>query len=385
LSDPIPHDDDETDPKLAFEREKLVVDTRFREQELNLKVQEARRSRWANPLVIAVVGAALATVGNGVITWMSGRDQRELERSRSVATLRTQETNNKQQLDLEGFKAEAGRILEAIKTDNPDTAAVNLKFLLDTGLITNKTTVDYLNVFLKTRKPGQGPSLPAPVGSSRPGEIAAADLQQISNAGNTLGIDVSSHDRNIDYSALKAHGVSFVYFRASQAAATRDLAADEGARAAGGQGLLIGLYHIFDPSAEVADQIKNFKGRLKAIPWQLPPAIDVIDLGDRTSDKETFSRQIRDFAEAIEAEFGVTPILYTNVPFTMEHLDDSLHRYPLWLARYGTRPPTVPNGWSDYLLWQLADGVQDDPVLAHFDINAYRGSIDNLAALGRRK
>ena len=42
---------------------------------------------------------------------------------------------------MENLKAESNRIVEAIKTDNPDTAATNLQFLLDAGLITK-------NIFL---------------------------------------------------------------------------------------------------------------------------------------------------------------------------------------------------------------------------------------------
>jgi len=91
--------------------------------------------------VLAIAGAALATLGNGVVTWMNGRDQRALEDTRSQSAQRIQEENNKQQVALENLKAESNRIVEAIKTDNPDTAATNLQFLLDAGLITK-------NIFL---------------------------------------------------------------------------------------------------------------------------------------------------------------------------------------------------------------------------------------------
>ena len=82
---------------------------------------------------------------------------------------------------------------------------------------------------------------------------------------------------------------------------------------------------------------------------------------------------------------GIRPVLYTDTHFANEYLDESLHRYPLWLAKYGTQAPTAPTGWSGYLIWQLAEGVEDDPVLKGLDINAYKGSIDDLAALGRKK
>ena len=274
--------------------------------------------------------------------------------------------------------------MEAIKTANPDSAATNLQFLLDAGLVNNKTTADYLKHFLATRKPGQGPALPAPSGEGRPGLVSSSDIQQLAHSGNTLGIDAGTMNRKLDFSQLKAHGVSFAYLRATQGTTRQDPVAEEYAQAAHAQGLKVGLYHVFDPNDETAQQIEKFKERLAAIQWELPPAIDVSDLG-RKGSKAKLSSQVREFAEGIEATLGIRPVLYTDTHFANEYLDESLYGYPLWLAKYGAQAPTAPNGWSGYLIWQLAEGVQDDPVLKGLDINAYRGSIDDLAALGRKK
>ncbi len=48
-----------------------------------------------------------------------------------------------------------------IKTGEPDKAASNLKFLIDTGLISNKELVAQIQGYLSTRQPGTGPFLPA--------------------------------------------------------------------------------------------------------------------------------------------------------------------------------------------------------------------------------
>jgi hypothetical protein len=55
------------------------------------------------------------------------------------------------------------RILEMIKTGEPDKAANNLRFLVDAGLIRNKDIHRDLTKLLETRQPGQGPALAAPV------------------------------------------------------------------------------------------------------------------------------------------------------------------------------------------------------------------------------
>src|SRR5689334_23156051 len=78
---------------ITFDREKWLADTAFRDrelrlkeqeqkrldEELNLKREEARRSRWSSPLVIAILGAAAAGLGNAGVAWQTGKAQRELE------------------------------------------------------------------------------------------------------------------------------------------------------------------------------------------------------------------------------------------------------------------------------------------------------------------
>jgi hypothetical protein len=52
------------------------------------------------------------------------------------------------------------RILEVIRANDPDKAAVNLKFLVDAGLISDTVRRKDLQAFLDNRIDGQGPALP---------------------------------------------------------------------------------------------------------------------------------------------------------------------------------------------------------------------------------
>ncbi len=79
-----------------------------------------------------------------------------------------------QDRELARTQAENARILEMIKTGgDPDTAAVNLEFLIDAGLVTSPDTVERLTAFLEAREPGTGPSLGNPV--ARPTGIVGLD------------------------------------------------------------------------------------------------------------------------------------------------------------------------------------------------------------------
>jgi hypothetical protein len=86
------------------------------------------------------MGAAIAAFGSAYVSWQ----------------------NNSANLGLETFKAESARIFEIVKTGDPNKAAQNLRFLLDTGLIQNSATSTSISNYLKGRKVGEGVSLPVP-------------------------------------------------------------------------------------------------------------------------------------------------------------------------------------------------------------------------------
>jgi hypothetical protein len=132
-----------------FEREKWRTDCELRKREIEIKEREQARSRWSNPIVLAVLAAALAGLGNAAATWLNGIEQRKLEAERTEQAKIMEET-----------RAEAARILEVIKTDTPDKAATNLKFLADVGLISNADRLQHIRTFLDQRPAGGGPALP---------------------------------------------------------------------------------------------------------------------------------------------------------------------------------------------------------------------------------
>lgn len=154
-------------------------DQELRREDLALRRSEQERSRWTNPLVLAIVAAAIAALGNAVVAGVNGRQQRSLERERananrvlerykSRAEIKLEADKAKAQIDLEDRKAESDRILEVVKTGgNTEAAAVNLQFLLDAGLVSTTSLAERLDAFLKARKPGEGPVLPAADGRFR--------------------------------------------------------------------------------------------------------------------------------------------------------------------------------------------------------------------------
>ena len=138
-------DQDPATPPSGFERQMREAEVDLRRQEVKIKADEQRRladeaarSRWWNPLFIAIVGATIAAVGNIGVSWWNAKASQETE----------------------ALKAESARILEAIKVD-PDKAKENLRFLLAAGLISNPLS-DNIKKYIDTQPPGKGPSLSWP-------------------------------------------------------------------------------------------------------------------------------------------------------------------------------------------------------------------------------
>ncbi|SRR6266567_2135213 len=135
---------------LKFDHERWLDEYELRKREIEIKERDQSRSRWSSPVVLAVLAAALAGLGNAGVTWQSGLVQRKLEAEKAVQAKIMEET-----------KAEAARIFEVIRTGDADKAATNLKFLVDTGLITNPDRIEKIQAFLEYRSAGRGPALPA--------------------------------------------------------------------------------------------------------------------------------------------------------------------------------------------------------------------------------
>jgi|ERR1700704_1093511 hypothetical protein len=162
-----------------FERHKWDAEFRLREREvavkeqdaarqdreLDARLQEQKRARWTNPLVLAVFAAALAALGNAGVAYINGQSQHALESDKNQAQITLEREKVEGQQTIEELKAEAARILEVIKTIDPDKAAENLDFLMKSGLIIDKKRREALERFLADRKPGEGPSIP-PIGAT---------------------------------------------------------------------------------------------------------------------------------------------------------------------------------------------------------------------------
>jgi hypothetical protein len=79
--------------QLAFEREKWQAEESWRRDELGLKRSELNRPQWFNPLVMAILAAAVAAVGNIVVTLVCSHEQSRLNSDQAAETRRLEQAN----------------------------------------------------------------------------------------------------------------------------------------------------------------------------------------------------------------------------------------------------------------------------------------------------
>lgn len=187
------------------------------------------------------------------------------------------------------------------------------------------------------------------------------------------GIDVSTHQKDVDWQAVAADGIEFVMLRLGHRGYTEgglfmDQTFEQNLRGALDAGLDVGVYFFSqavtpEEAEEEADYVlEALDGQALAFPvafdWESIPGDEA-----RTDslDGEAMTRCAAAFCNRI-ANAGYRPAVYFNqtqgyLRYDLRELTDC----ELWLAEYGT----VPNFYYHFDLWQYSqtgrvDGIQGD-------------------------
>jgi lysozyme len=191
------------------------------------------------------------------------------------------------------------------------------------------------------------------------------------------GVDVSWHQGPIDWRALAASDVRFAYIKATEGGTHVDERFAANWRGAGEAGLYRGAYHFFTLCRPGAQQAAHF---LATVPREhaLPPAVDLEHMGPcrQGPTTENVTEEIIAFLDAVEAAFGVRPILYTTRQFHDAHLAE-FPRERFWLRSLFAEPRFRQDQW---VIWQHHNKGRRPGVSGPIDLNSFRGDEAALAA-----
>ena len=194
----------------------------------------------------------------------------------------------------------------------------------------------------------------------------------------TTGVDVSNHQGEVDMRALADQGVQFVYVKATEGASFVDEYFDENWSAAKAAGIPRGAYHFFSFDTPGADQAASFIATVGPLEGDLIPVVDVEWYKDKKNNppaKEDLVRELGEYLDALEAEYGVKPMIYSTGALYNDYIADAFGAYPRWV-----RSVSLP-AWlyvDRYTLWQYSSRGKLDGSTGHeqyFDMNALNPAV----------
>lgn len=212
-----------------------------------------------------------------------------------------------------------------------------------------------------------------------------------SAAGKPKGHDVSSHQKNVNWSSAKSKGAKFVYVKATESHTYRNpyfAQQYDGARDAG---IIRGAYHFALPhkssgTKQAAYFVRN-GGGWRADGWTLPPALD-IEYNPYDKKKKCYGLSksgmvgwIKAFSDEVKRQTGRRPVIYTNYNWWKTCTGNSAafaSNHPLWLARYSATAGSLPPGWNFWTFWQYDNGGS-----LPGDQNLFNGSLSQLKSFAR--
>jgi len=184
------------------------------------------------------------------------------------------------------------------------------------------------------------------------------------NYTTAIGIDVSSHQGEIDWQKVAGSGVEFVMIRVgyrgygSEGTLNLDPSFQQNITGAKAAGLKVGAYFFSQAvsTQEAAEEAMFVLESLGGQSLDYPLVYDwetVSSSGARTKDLDNtvLTDCAITFCETV-AMAGYTPMIYYNLPVGYTHYElDRLTAYDVWFAQYASAPTMYYN----YRIWQYSD------------------------------
>src|SRR5262245_54092791 len=181
------------------------------------------------------------------------------------------------------------------------------------------------------------------------------------------GIDVSSHQGNVDWSYWWNRGKRFTWVKATEGTGYTNPYYGQQYNGSYRQGFIRGAYHFALPDrssgAAQARFFSNHGGGWTDDGKTLPGTLDMEwnPYGGPCygKTKQGMTQWIKAFSNTYHARWDKWPAIYTSTSWWSQCVSSDLSgTNPLWVARYSSSPGTLPCCWSTYSVWQYSS----DPI-----------------------
>ena len=198
------------------------------------------------------------------------------------------------------------------------------------------------------------------------------------------GIDISKWQGPVDWASVKGAGTQFAFIKATEGGDHVDERFRDNWDGAGRAGVPRGAYHFVFWCRSAEDQMRWFKKNVPNDPTALPPVLDVEWNGhSQTCPKKLPKAQalamVRTMLDEMERYTGKRPIIYTDITFHKDVLEDELPDYPHWV-RSTAAEPEQRFAKRKWMLWQFTSTGRVPGVRGDVDRNAFYGSTAEWAS-----
>jgi GH25 family lysozyme M1 (1,4-beta-N-acetylmuramidase) len=200
------------------------------------------------------------------------------------------------------------------------------------------------------------------------------------------GMDVSSHQPNVNWKTEWNYGARFAYVKSTEATSYKNPEFPSQYAGSYNVGMIRGAYHFAIPNVSSgkaqANYMVNNGGGWSADGKTLPPLLDIEynpypELGNTCygMSAKAMVAWIKDFSNTIKTRTGRLPAIYTTADWWNKCTGNStaFKTHPLHVAHYTTGSPWLPAGWNSYDIWQYSS---TGPYSG--DSNVWRGSNTEL-------
>jgi lysozyme len=184
-----------------------------------------------------------------------------------------------------------------------------------------------------------------------------------------VGIDISHHNRRINWEELREAKLSFVVIKATEGATYRDSLFMHNYTTSKAEGYKTGAYLFYRFCKSPEEQAANFIHFVPKDSTDMPPVIDLEFGGNCETDlsKDELTNQIARCMQLLEEHYGKRPIIYVTQNFYDEYLTTRLTDYPLWIRNIYDYPEVKPG--REWIIWQYANRARVRGVYKFVDLN----------------